>query len=154
LDCPAKLGSLSGMSLPQQHRLTDKRSFRELFEKPCVSSDTCFKILAKPNGQSCSRLGMAVSRKVDRRAVQRNRLKRLVRESFRQHLATEAKAGSGAGSVACAADYMVLPRQQAVTISNAEVFERLARLWNNVARKLLAAKPTVTQTVANASTDN
>jgi hypothetical protein len=49
---------------------------------------------------------------------------------------------------------MVLPRQQAVTISNAEVFERLARLWNNVARKLPAAKPTVTQTVANASTDN
>lgn len=119
------------MSLPQQHRLTDKRAFREIFEKPFVVSDPCFKILARPNGQDCPRLGLAVSRKVDRRAVQRNRLKRLVRESFKQHIATEAGAR--------AADYMVLPRPLAVTISNQEIFERLARLWNNVSRKLLSA---------------
>lgn len=116
------------MSLPSQHRLTEKRAFREIFEKPCVASDPFFKIMARFNGQNCSRLGLAVSRKVDRRAVQRNRLKRLVRESFRLHLAAYPGVA--------AANYLVLPRPQAVTISHAEVFERLARLWNNVNRKL------------------
>jgi len=116
------------MSLPAQHRLTEKRAFREIFEKPCVASDPYFKIMARLNGQASSRLGLAVSRKVDRRAVQRNRLKRLVRESFRLQLAAYPEM--------TAANYLVLPRQQAVTISHAEVFERLARLWNNVNRKL------------------
>ncbi len=116
------------MSLPRQHRLTEKRAFREIFEKPSVASDPYFKILARPNGQDCSRLGMAVSRKVDRRAVQRNRLKRLIRESFRQSVA--------AGVIVTAADFMVLPRAQAVTISNKEVFEHLSRLWKHISRKL------------------
>jgi ribonuclease P protein component len=121
-------GSNVEMSLPHQYRLTEKRAFREIFEKPCVASDSCFKILAKPNGLVSSRLGMAVSRKVDRRAVQRNRLKRLIRESFRLQLASNPAV--------MAADFMVLPRQQAVAISNEEIFERLGRLWNNVGRKL------------------
>lgn len=34
-----------------------------------------------------ARLGLAVSRKVDKRAVGRNRIKRVLRETFRQHLA-------------------------------------------------------------------
>jgi len=125
---PVKPGSKPEMSLPYQYRLTEKRAFREIFERPCVASDSCFKILAKPNGRAESRLGMAVSRKVDRRAVQRNRIKRLVRESFRAQLAGHPRA--------TAADYMVLPRQQAVAISNEEIFERLGRLWNNVGHKL------------------
>lgn len=128
---PAQVGSTFRMSLPHQHRLTDKRAFREIFEKPCVVSDPCFKILARLNGQECSRLGLAVSRKVDRRAVQRNRLKRLIRESFKQHVATDTWVG--------AADFVVLPRPPAVTISNEEIFERLARLWNNVSHKLQSA---------------
>jgi len=118
------------MSLPHQYRLTEKRDFHEIFEKPCVISDSCFKILAKPNARMGSRLGMAVSRKVDRRAVQRNRLKRLVRESFKSQIASKPQL--------IAADFMVLPRQQAVSISNKEIFERLGRLWNNVSRKLSA----------------
>jgi ribonuclease P protein component len=119
------------MSLPHQHRLTDKRAFREIFEKPCVVSDPCFKILARLNGQGCSRLGLAISRKVDRRAVQRNRLKRLIRESFRKQVS--------AGLWTAAADFIVLPRPMAVTMSNEEVFERLAKLWNNISRKLRSA---------------
>lgn len=130
-------GSNVEMSLPHQYRLTEKRAFREIFEKPCVASDTCFKILAKPNGRVGSRLGMAVSRKVDRRAVQRNRLKRLVRESFRLQVASNSRIKS--------ADFMVLPRPQAVIITNEEIFERLERLWNNVGRKLDAVNfPTTT----------
>jgi ribonuclease P protein component len=116
------------MSLPYQHRLTGKRAFREVFERPSVVSDPCFKILARYNSEPSSRLGMAISRKVDGRAVQRNRLKRLIRESFRKFIAGRVADSN--------ADYMVLPRPAAVTISNQEVFERLEMLWNNLGRKL------------------
>lgn len=37
-------------------------------------------------GIAMARLGMAISRKVDKRAVERNRLRRLVREWFRRNL--------------------------------------------------------------------
>jgi ribonuclease P protein component len=123
------------MSLPPQYRLTEKRAFREIFEEPCVVSDPFFKIMARLNGQNYPRLGLAVSRKVDRRAVQRNRLKRLTRESFRLQIAANPELP--------AANYLVLPRAQAVTISHAEVFERLARLWNNVNRKLQPQEPSL-----------
>ena len=42
-------------------------------------------MLASPNTLGHPRLGMAISRKVARTAVARNRIKRAVRESFRQH---------------------------------------------------------------------
>jgi len=41
--------------------------------------------MAAPGNCPFARLGLAVSRKVSRSAVQRNRIKRLVRESFRKH---------------------------------------------------------------------
>jgi ribonuclease P protein component len=42
-------------------------------------------VLASPNTLDHPRLGLAISRKVARTAVARNRIKRAVRESFRQH---------------------------------------------------------------------
>jgi ribonuclease P protein component len=41
-------------------------------------------VLAKLNALSVARLGLAISKRVAPRAVDRNRLKRLARESFRQ----------------------------------------------------------------------
>jgi ribonuclease P protein component len=41
--------------------------------------------LALQTGQPSSRLGLAISKKQIRRAVDRNRLKRHIRESFRRH---------------------------------------------------------------------
>jgi ribonuclease P protein component len=40
-------------------------------------------VLWRPNGRSEARLGLAVSKKNVRRAVDRNLLKRIIRESFR-----------------------------------------------------------------------
>lgn len=38
-----------------------------------------------PNGDDQARLGMAIARRTAGNAVKRNRVKRLIRESFRQH---------------------------------------------------------------------
>jgi ribonuclease P protein component len=47
--------------------------------------DAWFTVISAHGPGPVARLGLAVSRKVSRSAVQRNRIKRLVRESFRQH---------------------------------------------------------------------
>ncbi len=65
-----------------------------------------------------ARLGLAVSRRADRRAVGRNRIKRLVRESFRRVRASLT-----------AQDIVVLARAGAREAGNAALREDLARLW-------------------------
>ncbi len=84
----------------KQQRLRKPREFTEVFRsKPVVSSDRFFRVLGikTTNGQ---RLGLAVSKKVDKRAVVRNRIKRIVRETFRHWCAqTEQTQQIGADLV-------------------------------------------------------
>ena len=112
---------MSGGNTFQRHsRLTKPLEFKMVFRKPVVSADRCFKVLARQNQRSCSRLGMAVSKQVNRRATVRNRIKRIIRESFRQHKAT------------LHIDFVVLPRHEAATISNSQLFQSLDRHWARI----------------------
>jgi ribonuclease P protein component len=72
------------------------------------------------------RLGLAVSRKVDRRAVVRNRIKRTARDSFRQ-----------ARSALPPLDLVLLARHEAAQATAVELQADLASLW----RRLAALKP-------------
>jgi ribonuclease P protein component len=58
-----------------------------VFAEPARSSDRYFTVLARPTGRSAARLGLTVSRRAAKRAVHRNKLKRLARESFRHQTA-------------------------------------------------------------------
>lgn len=59
--------------------------FNRVFEKPIYSKRTsCFSVLACSSEQPQARLGIVVAKRNVKLAVNRNRLKRLVRESFRQ----------------------------------------------------------------------
>jgi len=116
------------MSLPRRFRLSGQSEFSRVFKQAVVSADGSFKVLARGSDNAESRLGMAVSRQVDKRAVQRNRLKRVIRESFRAHY---GKAGN------CRpADFVVLPRRQAATICNSLLFNQLERHWQRVDERL------------------
>lgn len=86
--------------------------------------DPCFRILYRATRNPVSRLGMAVSTKVCKQAVGRNRLKRVIRESFRQHQAFLSGNGSH--------DIVVLPSRQAATICNSVLQASLARHWRNI----------------------
>ncbi len=54
-------------------------------KRGCRLRDGLFSVFAIANNLPHGRLGLAVSKKVSLRAVDRNRIKRHVRESFRAH---------------------------------------------------------------------
>lgn len=91
-----------------------------------VSSDRYFKVLARSGTGGRSRLGMAVSRQVDRKATGRNRIKRLVRDSFRRYF----QAG---GPVL---DIVVLPRSASTLAGSQGLFRSLEQHWSRLASRL------------------
>lgn len=77
-DLPRKL------SYSRTYRLASKHDFQSVFANPQKISRKSFVVLYRPNNLSHPRLGIVISKNNVKRAVDRNRLRRLVRESFRQ----------------------------------------------------------------------
>ena len=69
----------------KSQRLLNARDFQNVFSDPPfrASHQQCL-ILAKPNKLPFDRLGLVIAKKHIRLAVQRNRIKRIIRETFRQ----------------------------------------------------------------------
>jgi ribonuclease P protein component len=109
-----------------KQKLIKAIEFKRVFKKPVVTSDACFKVLARVGENSGPRLGMAVSRQVDKKAVGRNRIKRVIRESFRQRF-------SGLND---SLDIVVLPRRETATICNRELFRSLQSHWSRLESRL------------------
>ena len=96
-------------------------------------------VIARRNDAGRARLGLAISRRRAPRAVDRNRIKRLIRESFR----TEVLAASPHPDpdiaplrVDYCADYVVLARSATRHVDNARLFNSLSRHWQALARIL------------------
>lgn len=64
-------------------RLLNARDYSRVFAGATRTSDRYFTVLARPNEQSHARLGLVVAKKNIKTAVQRNRVKRVIRETFR-----------------------------------------------------------------------
>nr|VFJ44213.1 MAG: ribonuclease P protein component [Candidatus Kentron sp. DK]VFJ64417.1 MAG: ribonuclease P protein component [Candidatus Kentron sp. DK] len=75
----------ASVRLPRHLRLRRKRDYARVFAEPFRSSDRTVTVLAIANGRDIPRLGLAISKRWLSRAVARNRIKRLIRESFRAH---------------------------------------------------------------------
>jgi len=69
--------------LPRQARLTDKPQFDRVHREGQRVSDALFTVIARPNEVGRARLGMAVGVRTAGCAVNRNLIRRVVRERFR-----------------------------------------------------------------------
>ena len=68
---------------PGQLRLKKAGEFKNVFDGPIKSTDRYFTLLAKRSDFGHPRIGLAIAKKIIKKAVHRNVIKRTVRESFR-----------------------------------------------------------------------
>ncbi len=115
------------MKFSRQSRLLKPGEFQLVFQDPIRSNDHYFKVLARENSKELHRLGMAVSKKACARAVDRNRIKRVIRESFRNHLAGQAADET--------LDFIVLPKHTAVGENSTILDNSLINHWQILTRK-------------------
>ena len=108
-------------------RLTGKNRFGAVFSARKVRTNRLFLIHYAPQtpvSATGARLGVGVSRKVASSAVERNRIRRLIKESFRIRR-PQLKIN----------DYVVRARPQAVGVDNAALQQALDELWEWFKRK-------------------
>ena len=72
-------------SLAQSVRITKAKDYAHIFQQGTHFQGKFWKLISIPSGQVNSRLGLALSKKICKRAVDRNLFKRIARETFRQH---------------------------------------------------------------------
>lgn len=77
---------MTDQSFGKLSRLLKASEYKSVFDDAVLKiSNQHVLFLARPNGMPHSRLGLVIAKKNVRLAVQRNRIKRIVRESFRIH---------------------------------------------------------------------
>lgn len=112
-------------AFPKTLRLLNSSDFQIVFDDPAFrASHQHLLILARQNSLSVPRLGLVIAKKHVRHAVQRNRIKRLIRESFRHQ--QENLAGL---------DVIVLARKGMGELTNPNITEQVTQQLLRVVRK-------------------
>ncbi|HEX4387774.1 MAG TPA: ribonuclease P protein component [Steroidobacteraceae bacterium] len=73
------------LTLPARLRLRRKRDFDAAYARGRRLGDGFFAVTASSNATGAPRLGLSVAVRVAGGAVERNRIRRIIRESFRLH---------------------------------------------------------------------
>ena len=116
---------MSNFSFPKTHRLLDSHDFKQVFDNAKIKvSNAEILILACRSQHTHPRLGLIIAKKNVRHAVQRNRIKRIIRDGFRRQQHTLG-----------AIDIIVLAKRGVDRLDNAQAHESFAKLWQKVARK-------------------
>lgn len=109
------------MRFTRKQRLLNSQEYKYVFEDALKSSDSCLTVLARKNGLDLARLGLVISKKQVRLSVTRNRIKRLIRESFRNN--KQCLAGL---------DIVVLAKSRANKVDNRVLLQSLAKHWQSL----------------------
>jgi ribonuclease P protein component len=108
---------------PRAYRLLSGAQYQRVFKNPGFkASDRLISVLVAVNDLDHPRLGTAVSIKAAGNAVHRNRIKRLIRESFRMH-APDLRS----------LDLVVLVRPGLSRLSNPQILATLQTHWRTIA---------------------
>lgn len=98
--------------------------FKCVFSNPIKASSAEITLLAIPNSEQHPRMGLTVAKRYVKRANQRNRIKRVIRDSFRlnQHDIPHI-------------DIVVLVRNGVMEMENAEINKLIEKLWRKLSRR-------------------
>ncbi|EHC07498.1 Ribonuclease P protein component [Shewanella baltica] len=98
--------------------------FKSVFSNPIKASSAEITLLAIPNTEQHPRMGLTVAKRFVKRANQRNRIKRVIRDSFRlnQHDIPHL-------------DIVVLVRNGVMEMENAEINKLIEKLWRKLSRR-------------------
>lgn len=120
---------MTSTGFPKASRLLNASDFDAVFAKNQFKvANRQFLVLALAQQTPCSRLGMVVAKKNVPLAVQRNRIRRLIRDSFRsnrEHLDQ--------------LDIVVLVRKGADKLANSDIRNSLQALWRDLENKHVGA---------------
>ncbi|MBX9917518.1 MAG: ribonuclease P protein component [Nitrosomonas sp.] len=72
-------------SLPKSYRLHKATEFAAVINLRCQTNGDLIQIYMKPNEFEYARLGLIVAKRIERSAVKRNKIKRILRETFRKN---------------------------------------------------------------------
>lgn len=111
-------------SFTRDLRLTKAEHFSRVFAGSRRFSNRYITVLACLNNLEHPRLGFAISKKCAKRAVDRNRLKRIIREAFRHSTATLPTV-----------DMVVMCRPTMLELDNAAVRKQIEIQWSHIQKK-------------------
>lgn len=105
-------------------RLLTPGNFQNVFQQPLRAGSPQLTILARPNELGHPRLGLAVPKKHLKLAVDRNRIKRVIRDEFRlkQHQLP-------------ALDFVVVAKGGIGKLDNKELNKLTNKLWKKLSRR-------------------
>jgi ribonuclease P protein component len=118
------------LTLPAQLRLRRKSDFDAAYARGWRMGNGLFAVTATENTAGTPRLGLAVALRAAGSAVERNRLRRLIRESFRLHQHEFPNL-----------DVIVSARPAARTASAGELRASLASLWKKIGERCATSRP-------------
>lgn len=120
-------------TLPKSARMPAGGPYSRVFEQRKAVSDSTITLNVGPNGLGWHRLGLGVAKKMFRKAVARNRAKRLIREAFRLE-----RPGFAGGL-----DMVVRPKVKELTLD--ALRQSLRTLVPKAERKFGEPKPTTSK---------
>lgn len=113
---------VEGFEFPREARLLDGAAFTAVFRKNRRLSDRYWILLSHESSTGDAKLGLAIAKKRARRAHDRNRIKRIARESFRHQ-----RTALGNRHI------VLMNRDAAANATTAELRRALDKLWLQLA---------------------
>lgn len=103
--------------------------YKNVFAKAQRFGNHSFTVLVRQNELDHPRLGMAISKKNAKRAVDRNRIKRIFRESFRinQHKFPSV-------------DIIAMSKPSALKLDNLEMRKQIDRQWHFIRKRFASSE--------------
>jgi ribonuclease P protein component len=111
------------LKFPRERRLRTPADFKRVYSQGRRISNEFFTANSQPNQMPLPRLGMSVAVRTMGGAVERNRLRRMIRESFRLHQA-----------LLLPLDIVVGVRSAARSAPSAQLRASLEQLWSRLGR--------------------